>query len=113
MKIEKRTVFMRCVIVLMMTFLLFFCLDMRKPQVCHSSVFTTAEQTEIRLYILTRSLFPADEEMLVKEIVQKDQRINGVRDNAKYYLILYHSRFHYRRNKEYKTIVCDTNGIIG
>ena len=71
--------------------LLFLNIEMRPVQICHSSIFTTSENTEIKVHVLMNTLLPVDEEIMAKNIILEEQKINGMRNNPVYTVILYRS----------------------
>lgn len=94
-------------------FTLFFLnIEMKPVQTCHSSIFTTPGNTEIKLSVLMNTLLPVDTEKMVKEIIIEEQQLNGERENPVYDLKLYRSLFHYRNNWEHVSLTCDENGAI-
>lgn len=91
---------------------LFLNIEMRPVQVRHSSIFTTPDNTEINLSVLMNTLLMVDEEKIVKEIIFKEQQLNGVRENSVYTLKLYRSAIHYQNAWEYSSLTCDDKGTI-
>lgn len=90
--------------------LLFLNIEMRPARIHNSSIFTTPGNTEIKLNILMNTMLPVDEENLVKRLINEEQMINGVRENAIYTIKLYRSRIHYRNGWEYDFVSCDETG---
>lgn len=82
---------------------------MKPVQIYHSSIFTTSENTEIRMCVLMNTMLPVNEEKLIKEIIYDEQKINGVRKNPVYTLIMYRSIIHYRNDWQYDSFTCDGN----
>ncbi len=99
-------------VVAAMIFLLFLCVEMKPPEIHSSQIFSTSEQTEITLHVLTNTFLDVDEDELAAEIVAMDQSVNGVRENSVYRLYLYRTRVHLRRSWEYDMLNCDKNGAI-
>lgn len=100
------------VIGIVIVIVLFLNIEMRPVQVRHSSIFTSPGNTEINLSVLMNTLLRVDEEKMVKDIIFKEQQLNGVRDNSVYTLKLYRSAIHYRNDWEYTSLTCDENGLI-
>lgn len=101
-----------CIIVVIIVMLLFLGIELKPVQICHSTIFTTPGQTEIKMYVLMNTFLSVDEETLAKEIISEEQQVNGVRENPIYTLKLYRTLIHYRQDFEYDTLVCDENGVI-
>lgn len=92
--------------------ILYFSLELRPVRICSSSIFTTPENTEIKINVLVNTLLPMDEEDLIKEIICEEQKINGVRENPIYKVNLYRTWIHYQNGREYDSLNCDENGVI-
>ena len=92
--------------------LLFLNIEVRPVQIYSSSIFTTPENTEIKINVLMNTLLPIDVENQAKEIISEEQKINGMRENSVYTLKMYRSLFHYRNDWKYTSITCDENGAI-
>lgn len=78
----------------------------------HSVIFTSGDQTEIKLCVLANTFFIVDEEDLAEKVVQSHVSINGTRPNTTYELEIYRTNIHYKQNWKYDTIFCDENGNI-
>lgn len=91
---------------------IFLSIEASSYSIVSSSVFSMTEHTEIKLFVLLNSMTHIDEEKLAGEIVTEHQAVNGFTNNTHYILKLYRTLFHYRKNWEYDTIICDENGVI-
>ena len=87
-------------------------IEIRPVQICHTSIFTTSENSEIKVCVLMNTFFPVDEEELAKEIILEEQQINGLRDNPVYILKMYRSMIHYRNDWKYSSFTYDENGAV-
>lgn len=112
MKRRVRKRYAVCIIVVVILILLFLGIELQPVKICHSSIFTTPGQTEIRMHVVMNTLLPVDEEILAKEIIFEEQQVNGIRENPIYTLKLYRTLIHYRQDLTYSTLICDENGAI-
>ena len=87
-------------------------MEIRPYEIFYSSVFSSAEETEICLYVILNSFLTIDHEEMAKNLVREHKKVNGTRKNEVYELNLYRTDFHYKRNWKYDTLFCDGNGKI-
>lgn len=92
---------------IILSVLIFLSIEVRPVQVHSSSIFTTQQNTEIKMHVLMNTWFPVDEETMVRKIILEEQKINGYRNNPLYTVSLYRSFLHYQNGWEYKTLICD------
>ena len=107
---SKISVFFLVVLLIVIT--IFIHIEIQPHAVISSSVYQDSEQTEIHLYVLANTFFCVDKNKVSEEIICGHQKINGIQNNTVYTLRLYRTLFHYRRNWEYDTIICDEKGAI-
>lgn len=112
MKSKRKKMFHVLVIVVVFFAALILFVEIQPVSVASSSIFTTPGQTEIRMYVQMNTLLDVNEEKMTKEVITEHQMINGIQENTVYTLKLYRTAFHYKRNWEYDTIICDENGAI-
>ena len=89
-----------------------YSIESKPYQIHHSSIFSSPNLTETRLYVVVNSLLPIDREELTREIVENHVRLNGTRPNLNFELVLYRTEFHYRMHWINDTIFCDEYGEI-
>ncbi len=93
-------------IVTAMIFVFVF-LELRPYEIHHSSIFTSADSTEIQLYIIANTFLPINEEALVGRVLEDHNRLNGEREKTVYRLEIYRTIIHYKQNWKYDTVFCD------
>ena len=81
-------------------------------EVVSSSVFSSSDLTETRLYVIMNTLLPAEEAAFAKNVISDYQKINGPRGKASYELRLYRTEVHYILHKEYAYLFCDASGNL-
>lgn len=99
-------------ILLMALLFLFLCEEVKPATIASSTIYTTANQTEVKMYVIANTLLPINQEKIIEHIISEHRKINGKRENENYIAVLYRTRFHYRKNLEYTTLFCDSNGEI-
>lgn len=89
-----------------------FYIESSPYKIASSSVFSSAEQTETRLYVIMNTLLPVQEEELAGQVIDFHLRQNGPREKATYELRLFRTEVHYQFHIEYDVIFCDESGQI-
>lgn len=89
-----------------------YSIESQPYKIHNSSIFSSPNLTETRLYIVVNSLLPIDQEELTREIVENHVRLNGARPNLNFELVLYRTEFHYRMHWISDIIFCNENGEI-
>lgn len=101
-----------CISGLIIALIIFLSVELRPAQIYHSSIFTTSEKTEIQLEVLANTMFPIDKEILAKEMISEEQRINGWKEKPVYVVNVYRTRFHYYRGWRHGSLICDENDSV-
>lgn len=91
---------------------LFFAVELSPLEVCRSSVFTSADTTDYRLYVVMNTLLPVNPEETAAQVVSLHESINGSRPEALYEIRLYRTRIHYRLHIEYGVLYCSASGQL-
>nr|WP_242973578.1 hypothetical protein [Massilistercora timonensis] len=86
--------------------------EARPWEVCASSVFTSGNETDVRLCVVVNSLLPIDGSKVAREVVEEHLKINGPREEARYELEVYRTYLHYRWHCPWGVIYCDPRGKI-
>lgn len=98
--------------VLLLILATFIYIEAQPYEVVSSSVFSSSNLTETRLYVIMNTLLPAEEASFAKNVISDYQKINGPRGKASYELRLYRTEVHYKLHIEYTVIVCDADGQV-
>ena len=91
---------------------LFLSVELSPFQICSSSVFTSDDATDYRLYVVMNTLMPVDLQKTAIQVVTFHEKINGSRPGAFYEIRLYRTRTHYRMHIEYDVLYCDASGNL-
>lgn len=91
---------------------LFLSIETSPCQIVSSSVFSSADQTETRLYVIANTLLPIREEKFAKEVIKDHLKQNSPRGKAVYELRLYRTEVHYHFHIECDVIYCDETGAL-
>lgn len=110
MKRSKTPHFLLLILILLVS--LFLSVELSPFQVCRSSVFTSANTTDYRLYVVMNTLLPADLKKTAAQVVAFHEKINGSRPDAFYEIRLYRTRIHYQLHIEYDVVYCDGSGKL-
>ena len=108
----KRKKGMSLLLVSALFLLIFLWIEIKPATVASSTIYTTADQTEVKMYVIANTLLPIDKEKLAEEILSEYWKINGKRENESYTMVLYRTMIHFRGSREYNTVSCDNNGEI-
>jgi len=108
MKIKKKSA--ASIIGMIIVGLLFATVEIRPEKIHYSTVFTTADTTEVTLHIVLNTFLPVNKEAISKEIIETVQQVNGVKEHSVYTLVLYRTFAHYRKDWKYDTLFCDERG---
>lgn len=92
------TIFILCIV-------MFLIVELPPVQIVASTVFTSSEGTELSLFVEMNTLLPVNKEGMVQKIVEKEQSINGVKENTVYKIHLYRTRMHRKNEWKYDTML--------
>lgn len=81
-------------------------------KIVSSSVFSSADQTEIRLYVIANTLMPIQEDELARQVVENHLKQNGPRGKTTYELRVYRTEVHYHFHIESGVIFCSESGLL-
>lgn len=108
----KRRIKALFVTLLLTVITVFLSIEMRPYSVISSTVYTNSQQTEVQFYVQMNTFLDIDTENLSKKIILEHQKVNGKRQQMTYAIHLYRTKWHYMKNWEYDTIICEENGAI-
>jgi len=108
----KRKKGMFLLLISLLLLLIFLFIEVKPATVASSTIYTTAGQAEVKMYVIANTLLQINHEKLAEEIISEYWKINGKRENESYTLVFYRTMIHYKENLEYDTVFCDNNGEI-
>ena len=106
MKCKKR-------IIVFTVFLVFvvLCTEIRPVSIVSSTLFSTENRIEIKIYVIANTLGKIDEKKLAEKVLNEYWKVNGKRENEVCSLVIYQTKLHYRINREYKTLYFNENEL--